>query len=305
VAQREAVRASWTNLLEATATPIPRTAALAVHGSTDLHMLHEIPVDKKVDTRIFDRSSALEARNSVLRAIVERGEQAAVVYPMVEATEEADAKRSVMEAINTWSRYVAPEKIAVLHGRLSDEEKMSVLESFRAGERRLLLASTVIEVGVTLPELKAMLVIGAERFGVLTLHQLRGRLARHGGHGEFALFSESADPEALERLNLLIEHSDGFTLAERDAQVRGYGDLLGIDGDSQSGSTRTLFQGANVGPREIAFAANLYEKLTRAHATTGPAPAQSSLGVAPAQARTGTGSVGCELPEQRARLRIA
>ena len=265
VGQRDALRAPFTNVLEATATPIPRTAALAIHGSIDLFALHEIPVDKHIETRVFDRDGAAAARDAVIRAIRDRGEQAAVVYPFVEASTPDELRRSVTQAPESWSRFVPPESIAVLHGKLSDEEKVAILESFRSGRKRLLLASTVIEVGVTLPELKTMLVVGAERFGVVTLHQLRGRLARHGGAGEFCLFAEAPDEAARSRLALLVEHSDGFTLAEKDAEQRGYGDLLGIDGDAQSGQTRTLFQGVDVGPREIAFAATLIERLAHGY----------------------------------------
>lgn len=261
VEQREQLIDKHTNSLEATATPIPRTAALATHGAKDLFLLQQIPVVKTIRTRIVNRDSAKEARNVILDAILNQGNQAAVIYPIVESDDPEKALKSVSEAAEKWSHLVPMEKIAVLHGRMKDDEKNAVLDSFRSGEKRLLLSSTVIEVGVTLPELKAMLVLGADNFGVVTLHQLRGRLARNGGHGEFMMFSDSMEPEALERLELLVQHQDGFVLAEKDAEKRGYGDMIGIDGDTQSGKTRTVFLGANIGPRHIAFAANLSEKI--------------------------------------------
>ena len=261
VQQREMLIDKHTNSLEATATPIPRTAALATHGAKDLFLLHQIPVVKTITSRMMKRDDAKEARNIVLRAILEKGEQASVIYPLVESDDPTMALKSVVEAAANWSRKIPMEKIAVLHGKMKDEEKNDVLDAFRRGEKRLLLASSVIEVGVTLPELKTMLVIGSDKFGVVTLHQLRGRLARKGGHGEFMMFTESDQPDSVERLQLLVNHQDGFLLAEKDAEYRGYGDILGFDGAAQSGKTRTLFLGVDIGPRDISFAVNLYEKL--------------------------------------------
>lgn len=264
VDQRDQLLDTHTNALEATATPIPRTMALATHGTKDLFILRQVPVEKRISSRVLERGvddQAREARNAILRAILTRGEQAAVIYPIVETEDPKKALQSVTEASANWARKVPVEQIAVLHGRMSPDEKDATLDAFRRGEQRLLLASTVIEVGVTLPELKTMLVIGADAMGVVTLHQLRGRLARKGGDGDFIMMTESLEPEAHERLALLVDHQDGFLLAEKDAEKRGYGDMLGIDGDTQSGRTRTIFLGVNIGPRHISFAANLHEKM--------------------------------------------
>lgn len=272
VEQREKLLDAHTNSLEATATPIPRTAALATHGAKDLFLLRQIPVEKHITSRVCTRGNhdeARDARNAILHAVITRGEQAAVIYPLVESDDPQKALRTVTEAAANWSRKIPMEQIAVLHGRMKagksgeEDEKNLVLDAFRRGEKRLLLASTVIEVGVTLPELKTMLVLGAEVFGVVTLHQLRGRLARHGGDGEFIMMTESSEPETMERLELLVQHQDGYMLAEKDAEARGYGDVLGIDGDSQSGATRTVFLGVSIGPQHISFAANLQDKLQR------------------------------------------
>jgi ATP-dependent DNA helicase RecG len=262
VEQRERLLAPHSNFLECTATPIPRTAALSIHGSKDLYCLHGIPVKKKIETEILTREQAKAGRDAVLSAL-ERNEQAAVVYPLVAASDEEspeERRHSVIDSVDNWARFVPRDQIAVLHGKLSEDQKKSVIEEFRAGQKRLLIASTVVEVGVTLPELKTMLVVGAERFGVVTLHQLRGRLARRGGVGKFMLFSEEPDEDALARMSLLVDHEDGFTLAEKDAEARGYGDLLGLDGDVQSGATMTLFRGVNIGPAEISFASHFYDR---------------------------------------------
>jgi ATP-dependent DNA helicase RecG len=267
VEQRESLNDSHTNKLEATATPIPRTAALATHGAHDLFLLRDVPVKKNIVTEVCGAEDGKRAGQAIIEAL-RRGEQAAVIYPLVTASEDVegeapknDAKKAVSSAADNWKKYVPLEEIAVLHGKMKDAEKEAVLSDFREGRKKLLLSSIVIEVGVTLPELKTMLVTDADRFGVVTLHQLRGRLARHGGEGHFVLFSENTeDPDCLERLNLVADNTDGFDLAEKDAEVRGYGDILGIDGDGQSGVTRALFQGVKIGPKEISFAANLFEK---------------------------------------------
>lgn len=261
VEQRELLSDPHTNTLEATATPIPRTAALATHGAKDLFILKEVPVDKTINTVIINRGQALEARNEILSAVLQRNEQAAVIYPLVETDNAEKQLQSVKAASESWSRYVPIEKIAVLHGKLKDEEKKAILDEFRAGTKRLLLSSTVIEVGVTLPELKSLLVLSAERFGVVTLHQLRGRLARNGGHGEFMMFTDNEDEEVIDRLNLVVKNQDGFSLAEKDAEKRGFGDILGIDSDQQSGATKTVFMGVNITPNSISHAAHLFERV--------------------------------------------
>lgn len=265
VEQRETLKLTHTNKLEATATPIPRTAALAIHGAHDLFLLRDVPVQKKINTEILVSTQGKAAGQHIIEAL-RRGEQAAVIYPLVTAAEDeegvvVDAKKAVNNAAGNWRRYVPLEEIAVLHGKMKDAEKDQVLDDFREGRKKLLLSSIVIEVGVTLPDLKTMLVTNADRFGVVTLHQLRGRLARHGGQGHFVLFTENeADPDSMDRLQLVAKNTDGFDLAEKDAEVRGYGDLLGIDGNEQSGATRTLFQGVKIGPRDVSFAANIHEK---------------------------------------------
>lgn len=260
VGQRDELRELWTNTLEATATPIPRTAALATHGAKDLFLLRQIPTAKVVTSRVLGRSKAKDARNSILEAVHVRGEQAAVIYPMIDTADAGQSLSSLSEAAANWSRTVPSELITVLHGRMKPDEKQAALRAFRSGKTRLLLASTVVEVGLTLPELKTMLVIGAENFGVVTLHQLRGRLARKGGRADFIMFTESQQIEAQDRLKMVAEHNDGFELAERDAEARGYGDVLGLEDSSQSGRTRSLFLGAEIGPRDISFALNVERK---------------------------------------------
>jgi len=250
-AQRDALCAPHTNFLEATATPIPRTAALITHGGMDVSIIEEIPVKKEVRTRIEGESTGAKVANHLLRIVHHERKQAAIVYPLVEDDPEQDYA-SVIGAAGKWERH-APGLVAVLHGRLTDEDKLAVLRDFKAGRKRLLITSTVVEVGVTLPDLKAMMIVNPERYGISQLQQLRGRLARLGGEGHCYLYClELLDEDQRERLRMFCEINNGFELAERDAEVRGYGDVLGTG--KQSGDTRALFLNVDLKPRELAAA---------------------------------------------------
>lgn len=252
-AQRDALCAPHTNFLEATATPIPRTAALITHGGMDVSIIEEIPVKKEVRTRIEGESTGAKVANHLLRIVHHERKQAAIVYPLVEDDPEQDYA-SVIGAAGKWERH-APGLVAVLHGRLTDEDKLAVLRDFKAGRKRLLITSTVVEVGVTLPDLKAMMIVNPERYGISQLQQLRGRLARLGGEGHCYLYClELLDEDQRERLRMFCEINNGFELAERDAEVRGYGDVLGTG--KQSGDTRALFLNVDLKPRELAAAQN-------------------------------------------------
>lgn len=259
VEQRTAIAAPYTNVLEATATPIPRTAALAVYGDKSVFLLREIPVVKDIRTAIAYRDDAKEARDFMLEPLKTASDQVAVIYPLVGAEDVDNGLRSIYEAKETWKKFVPENQIAVIHGKMTDDEKEEVIKDFRAGTKRFMIASTVIEVGLTLPDLKRMMIVGSDKMGLVTLHQLRGRLARLGGDGDCLLFVDclhaEANPETAQRLQILVDHLDGFTVAEKDAEQRGFGDFLSTDGDTQSGKTRTLFLGAKVGPKEIDWVA--------------------------------------------------
>lgn len=254
VEQREQLLAPHTNFLESTATPIPRTVALLLHAGKTVFRLETCPVVKTIDTSVVRGAEKTQVLLKIANKVL-AGEQCAVIYPLVEENEEIEAK-SIAEVVEKWKKIIPAEKIAVLHGKLSSEEKTRIISDFKAKRFDFLISSTVIEVGVTVPSLKTLAVVNAERYGVVALHQLRGRLARHGGHGEFFLCAgDKAGRDALTRLGLLVKHTNGFKLAEADAENRGYGDILG-DGD-QKGKTRYLFQGVPIMPNDIAEAQNL------------------------------------------------
>lgn len=248
VEQKDAVRASHTNLLEATATAIPRTLALVSFGGMAVSVLRECPVSKKISTRIVERKDGRRLFDFVDQLIAGRG-QVAVIYPLAE--DMGDGERASVEAAFQRFRDKFGDRAGMLHGKLTDDEKNAVINKMKAGELDLLVSSTVIEVGVTLPSLKAIVVVHPERFGVSQLHQLRGRVARKGGSGYcFLYLPEEVEEAAMQRLELLVDCGDGFALAERDAELRGFGNV-DAGGDTQTGATRLLFWGVNLSRQDI------------------------------------------------------
>lgn len=248
---KESLISENTNRLEATATCQPKTGALVHYGGMDASILNQCPVEKHIHTRIVtsqERARVFDHLQRVLDGIADA--QIAIVYPNV-LSEKGPAKSSLLSVADMWEKRF-PGKVGILHGDMSDDEKLAIIASMYAGDIRALLSSTLIETGVTLPSLRGMLVVGADRFGISTLHQLRGRLARHGGVGYFHMLLQSEVPdETLQRLELLVQHTDGFILAERDAELRGYGSMHEDDA-SQSGRSRSaMFFGMSLMPKDI------------------------------------------------------
>jgi len=251
-AQREALVAAHTNILEASATAIPRTIALATHGGMDVSFLRQSPVEKSIITRLVsvsDRDKLMD----YLERIVAKGGQIAVVYPRVDAAEEASARGSVESAFRHWERR-HPGMAAMLHGKLKDDEKITIMDDFKSGKKRILVASVLIETGLTIKGLRGLMVVDPDRLGTSQLHQLRGRLARLGGIGYMFLYSsrplEDLEEETLARLQLVEAVNDGFELAERDAYARGFGDVSG-EGETQDGKMALLFHGVKITPKEL------------------------------------------------------
>lgn len=248
--QREALLADHTNFLEATATAIPRTIAIATHGGMDVSVLRECPVSKDIVTRIVtpaDRGKLFD----FLRNIAQKGGQIAIIYPRLD--DDGSAKSSVVAAVKYWER-LFPGQVAMLHGRMSEQDKFDALEAMKHGERQILVASSVIEVGVTIKGLRGVMVVDADRYGVSQLHQLRGRLAREGGRGYMFLYLtsqlEDYEGETIDRLRLVEAERDGFELAEKDAYARGFGDMS-ENGDQQNGRFPTLFHGIRLKPDDL------------------------------------------------------
>jgi ATP-dependent DNA helicase RecG len=234
VAQRARLRGkgeSVPHLLVMTATPIPRTLALAAYGDLDVSTLDQLPPGRtppetRVCTGVAGRKQAYQA----LRRAVAEGARAFVVCPLVDRSEEPDAPRWA-NATDTAARLaeeLAPARVGLVHGRMPRDERDAAMTALRQGELDVLVATTVIEVGVDVPEARVMLVEDAERFGLAQLHQLRGRVGRGGGTSLCLLCTGGArTSEAVARLAIMAETCDGFRIAEEDLAIRGPGELLG------------------------------------------------------------------------------
>ena len=234
VAQREQLvrKGNYPHLLVMTATPIPRTLGLTVYGDLDLSVIDQLPPGRGKIKTFVRPTEKLPAVWKFIRGKISEGRQAYVVYPRVEETEQNEIKAVVKEFENL-QKILAPFRVGLLHGRLRGAEKDAVMTAFRANTVNVLLATSLIEVGVDVANATVMLIENAERFGLAQLHQLRGRIGR-GAHESFCiLVSGAKDPQAQARLKILEETNDGFKIAEADLQLRGPGELLG---KTQSGA---------------------------------------------------------------------
>ncbi len=235
------------DVLVMTATPIPRTLTMTVYGDLEVSVLDELPANRgRVVTGVRPAAKLPEAV-VFLREQLGQGRQVYIVYPLVEESEKLEAKAAVGE-FERWKKLLDPWKCELLHGRVVPEEKEAVMARFRAGQTQVLVATTVIEVGIDVPNATVMLVENAERFGLAQLHQLRGRIGR-GSHKGYCvlLCSEKADGPALEKLQVLAQTQNGFEIAEADLRLRGPGDLLGT---AQSGAA-PLKLGCILGDAEL------------------------------------------------------
>jgi len=215
------------HVLSMTATPIPRTLNMVLNGDLDVSVIDELPPGRiPIETKRF---SAMDRQKSweLVRAEVNDGRQAFVICPLVEESEALDAKAAVTEA-EFLQREVFPEfTVQVLHGRMSGREKDRIMEAFRTRESDILVSTSVIEVGIDIPNASIMLIEGADRFGLAQLHQFRGRIGRGPYQSYCLLLADDATPEAEQRLQIMVDSNDGFVLAQKDLELRGPGDFLG------------------------------------------------------------------------------
>jgi ATP-dependent DNA helicase RecG len=231
VAQRASLRNKGRNphLLVMSATPIPRTLALTVYGDLDISVLDEMPPGRQeIKTRWLTLPER-ERGYAFIRSQVRQGRQAFVICPLVEESDKIEAKAAVEEYERLQNEIFPDLRLGLLHGRMRAEEKEAVMAAFRQGEIDILVSTSVVEVGIDVPNATVMLVEGAERFGLAQLHQFRGRVGR-GAHESYCLFLASSgdiSEEAARRLAVLEETQDGFKLAEEDLQLRGPGEFFG------------------------------------------------------------------------------
>jgi ATP-dependent DNA helicase RecG len=229
VDQRAILRSKGENphLLVMTATPIPRTLALTVYGDLDLSVMDEMPPGRQpIQTQVFYPRER-ERAYVFIRSQVEQGHQCFIIYPLVEESETSEALAAVEEQSRLQKEVFPNYKVGLLHGRLKPDEKDTTMSSFCSGEIQILVSTSVVEVGVDVPNATVMLIEGANRFGLSQLHQFRGRVGRSQYQSYCILIPDTPDAAENERLTAMVETNNGFLLAQRDLEQRGPGEFLG------------------------------------------------------------------------------
>ncbi|MEI7475556.1 MAG: ATP-dependent DNA helicase RecG [bacterium] len=214
-------------LLTMTATPIPRTLAMTVHGDLDNTIINELPPGRKPVKTAFISNKERKKAYELIRKEIEKGHQAYIVFPLIEESETLSAKAAVKEAEKLQEGEFSDLNIGLMHGKLSSADKEKVMDDFRAGKYHILVCTTVVEVGVDVPNATAIIIENAERFGLSQLHQLRGRVGRNELQSYCVLIAETKSPDTKERLDVMVQTTNGFIVAERDLQIRGPGEFMG------------------------------------------------------------------------------
>jgi len=239
VEQRKELRSKGTNphLLVMTATPIPRSLALTVFGDLDISVIDEMPAGRQPVQTFVLRPQERERAYTLIRGQIKDGRQAFIVYPLIDESEKVEA-RAAVDDFETLSKEVFPDlKLGLLHGRMKPSEKDDVMLKFRDKQFDILVSTTVVEVGVDVPNSTVMLIEGADRFGLAQLHQLRGRVGRGADQAYCLLIPTHEDATENERLQAMVHTNSGFELADLDLKIRGPGEFLGT---RQAGFASTL-----------------------------------------------------------------
>jgi len=229
VRQRATIRSKGPapHYLVMTATPIPRTLAMTVFGDLDVVSIDELPPGRApVRTRVVDQASQGAAWQFV-RSRLDQGEQAFVVYPLIDESDKIELKAATTEHARLAKEVFPDRSVGLLHGRLKPEQREKVMADFTAGRTSVLVATTVVEVGIDVPNATCMVIEHADRYGLSQLHQMRGRIGRGSKPGYCLLMTDSAGAEDNERLAVLTRTTDGFRIAEEDLRLRGPGEMLG------------------------------------------------------------------------------
>ena len=215
------------DVLVMTATPIPRTLAMTMYGDLDVSVIDELPPGRKPIITKHATADRIEQVYSFVKRQIEEGRQAYVVYPVIEESE-TQAMKAAQKGYEHLSREVFPDvAVGLMHGRLGADEKEAVMQRFKDGQTKILVSTTVIEVGVDVPNATVMIVEQAERFGLAQLHQLRGRVGRGGAQSYCILVTEKMNDTARDRIRTLVESTDGFYISEMDLKLRGPGEFFG------------------------------------------------------------------------------
>ena len=222
---RLASKGTHPDVLVMTATPIPRTLALTIYGDLDVSVIDEMPPGRRPIQTKHVKEDRIESVYSFLKQQIIAGRQAYVVYPVIE---EAEAMKAAQQMYQHLAERVFPDiRVGLLHGRLRTEEKETAMEQFRRGEVKILVSTTVIEVGVDVPNATVMLIEQAERFGLAQLHQLRGRVGRGAEQSYCILVTDKLGDAGRERIRTMVDSNDGFYIAEMDLKLRGPGEFFG------------------------------------------------------------------------------
>ncbi|MCR5590187.1 MAG: ATP-dependent DNA helicase RecG [Lachnospiraceae bacterium] len=216
------------NVLVMSATPIPRTLAMIVYGDLDISIIDELPAHKKpIKNAVVNESYRNTAYKFFLKEIM-AGHQVYVICPLIEESEGNDAKNVIDTAGELSSCFDNSVSVGILHGRMRPADKLKVMDSFARGDINILVSTTVVEVGVNVPNATVMMIENADRFGLAALHQLRGRIGRGEAQSYCIFMSSSTNPDTMKRLDILKNSNDGFKIAEEDLKTRGPGDMFGI-----------------------------------------------------------------------------
>jgi ATP-dependent DNA helicase RecG len=230
VLQRATLRAKGLHpdVLVMTATPIPRTLALTAYGDLDVSIIRDLPPGRQPIRTLARPESRREDVYRLARAALAEGRQIYVIYPLVDDSEKVDLRAATAMADHLQAEVFPEYRVALLHGRLKPDEKDRVMGAFTRGDVQVLVSTTVVEVGVDVPNATVMIVEHAERFGLSQLHQLRGRVGRGAAASTCVLlYQHPLSQAARARLDALVETTDGFEIAERDLRLRGPGDFFG------------------------------------------------------------------------------
>ncbi|MDE3197622.1 MAG: ATP-dependent DNA helicase RecG, partial [Acidobacteriota bacterium] len=218
------------DILVMTATPIPRTLAMTLYGDLDVSVIDELPPGRKKIVTKHYTADQVELAYSAMRREIDAGHQAYVVYPVIEEseTQTTQAMKAAQQMYEHFSREVFPDiPVGLLHGRLGSGEKEAAMDAFKSGRIKILVSTTVIEVGVDVPNATVMVIEQAERFGLSQLHQLRGRVGRGADQSYCLLVTEKLNDTGKERIRALVDSQDGFLIAETDLKLRGPGEFFG------------------------------------------------------------------------------
>lgn len=216
------------DILVMTATPIPRTLALILYGDLDISIIDELPPGRQpIETIALDKSKRDKAYNSLVRTEVEKGRQVYIVCPLVEESEAIEAKAATELVEELKEEYFSDLRVGLLHGKMKGSEKDAIMKSFKNKEIDILVSTTVIEVGVNVPNATLMIIENAERFGLAQLHQLRGRVGR-GSHKSYCILIYASKSDVCkQRMSIMEETNDGFKISEKDLEIRGPGEFFG------------------------------------------------------------------------------